>query len=156
MIGDRSFGTTAGEVWASAQHVLYGLTEAGVIPVIKHFPGHGDTSIDSHKALAIVTASQDTLESRELEPFRNAVGAGAPVVMVGHLLVPALDPEQPAHLSPRIISGLLREQWGFEGVVITDDLEMGAIAQGRIGEVAVQAVLAGADKIGRASCRERV
>ena len=147
VIGDRSFGTTPVDVWASGQHVIDGLTEAGVIPVIKHFPGHGDTSIDSHKALAIVTANQDMLESRELVPFRNAVRAGAPVVMVGHLLIPALDPEQPAHLSSRIISGLLREQWGFQGVVITDDLEMGAIAQDRIGEVAVQAVLAGADML---------
>ncbi len=147
VIGDRSYGSTPEEVWAAAQPVMDGLAGAGVIPVVKHFPGHGDTSVDSHLELPSVSADRATLEERELSPFSEAVAAGAPVVMVGHLLVPALDPETPASLSHPIITGLLREQWGYDGLVITDDMEMGAIAQDDIGEAAVQAFLAGADML---------
>lgn len=147
IIGDRSYGPTPAVVWAAGQQVIAGLNAAGVIPVIKHFPGHGDASVDSHKALPVITADKSLLESRELKPFKNAVNAGAPMVMIGHLLVPALDPDHPASLSHSIITGLLREQWGYQGLVITDDMEMGAIAQDNIGEAAVQAVQAGADML---------
>lgn len=147
VIGDRAFASTPTAVWSTGKQVIKGLTDAQVIPVVKHFPGHGDTSVDSHKALPIVSADLDLLESRELKPFHDAVYAGVPVVMIGHILVPALDPDQPASLSKRIINDLLRDRWGFKGVVVTDDLEMGAIAQDNIGEAAVQAVLAGADML---------
>lgn len=147
VIGDRSYGPTPAVVWTAGQQVMAGLTDAGVIPVIKHFPGHGDTSVDSHLALPVVTADKSLLETRELRPFKAAVDSGAPVVMIGHLLVPALDPDHPASLSQLIITGLLREQWGYQGLVVTDDMEMGAIAQDNIGEAAVQAVQAGADML---------
>lgn len=147
VIGDRSYGSTPAVVWAAGQQVMAGLQDAKVIPVIKHFPGHGDTSVDSHKALPLITADKSLLESRELKPFKDAIDALAPVVMVGHLLVPALDPDHPASLSQSVITGLLREQWGYQELVVTDDMEMGAIAQDNIGEAAVQAVQAGADML---------
>lgn len=147
VIGDRSFGSTPEKVWAAAQKVIAGLQASGIVPVVKHFPGHGDTSTDSHLELPSVTADRSLLESRELQPFRDAVTSGVPVVMVGHLLVPALDPDQPASLSRPIITGLLREQWGYDGLIVTDDMEMGAIAQDDIGEASVQAVLAGVDML---------
>lgn len=147
VIGDRSYGATPDVVWNAAQQVMAGLQAAGVIPVVKHFPGHGDTSVDSHLELPVIAADQDVLERRELLPFQNAVAAGAPVVMVGHLLVPAFDPEHPASLSSAIITGLLREEWGYQGLIVTDDMEMGAIAQDDIGEAAVRAVAAGADML---------
>ncbi len=145
VIGNRSFGSTPGDVWRAAEQVMDGLRSQSVIPVVKHFPGHGDTSSDSHLELPVIKAGREQLEERELWPFRSAVDAGAPAVMVGHLLVPTLDGEHPASLSHEIITGLLREQWGYQGLVITDDMEMGAIAQDNIGEAAVQAVLAGVD-----------
>lgn len=145
VIGDRSYGSTVASVWTSGQQVLLGLIDAGIIPVAKHFPGHGDTSTDSHKAVAIVSANEDLLESREIEPFHQAIKALAPAVMLGHLLVPALDSQHLTTVSKAIVSGLLRQKLGFNGVVLTDDLEMGAINQDDIGEIAVQAILAGAD-----------
>ena len=147
VIGDRSFGSTVETVWAAGHQVISGLTASGVIPVVKHFPGHGDTSVDSHTALPSVTADRELLENRELRPFKDAVDAGVPALMVSHLLVSALDPDRPASMSHSIITGLLREQWGYQGLVVTDDMEMGAISQGNIGEAAVQAVLAGADML---------
>src|SRR5262245_55599251 len=148
VIGVRSFGETPSQVTACGRAAIEGLLAAGVIPVAKHFPGHGDTSVDSHIALPRIDADRRTLAIRELRPFEGAIQAGVPVIMTCHVVVPALepDPERPATLSRAIVTGLLRESMGFSGVVITDALEMaGATSRGGYGEVAVQAIEAGCD-----------
>jgi len=148
VIGVRSYGETASQVTACGRAAIEGMLAAGVIPVIKHFPGHGDTSLDSHLTLPQIGADAKTLAMRELRPFEGGIQAGAPVVMTGHVAVPALepDPERPATLSHSIVTGVLRERMGFTGVVITDALEMaGVTSRGDYGEIAVQAIEAGCD-----------
>lgn len=153
VIGKRAFSTNYEEVLHSGLRCAQGMMDAGVIPVVKHFPGHGDTLVDSHKALPVVTRTLDELLARELPPFQAAVSGDAaaglspvPAVMVGHILVEALDPVRPASLSPAVVTGLLREQMGFRGVVCTDDLTMGAVSQNYgMGHAAVLAVQAGCD-----------
>jgi beta-N-acetylhexosaminidase len=118
----------------------------GVAVSAKHFPGHGDTSADSHHALPVVDLPLDTLRSRELEPFRAAIAAGARTIMSSHILLPQLDADQPATFSPRILGELLREELGFDGVVVSDALDM-AGASGEIGiaAAAVRALAGGCD-----------
>ena len=148
VIGIRSYGTTASQVTACGRAAIEGMQAAAVIPVVKHFPGHGDTTLDSHIDLPRINGTAATLAMRELRPFEAAVTAGAPVVMTCHVLVPGLepDPERPATLSRAIVTDLLRGRLGFGGVVITDALEMaGATGRGSYGEVAVRAVEAGCD-----------
>lgn len=146
VIGKRAFGTDEDTVAQLVPQVMAGLTQHGVIPVIKHFPGHGDTAVDSHYDLPVVTKTLEELEALELIPFRAAIQAGAPAVMVAHLLVREIDDTLPATLSPRVVNGLLREKLGFSGVVFTDDLTMGAISDSYgMGEAAVLAVEAGCD-----------
>jgi beta-N-acetylhexosaminidase len=148
VIGIRSFGTTASQVTACGRAAIEGMQSVGLIPVVKHFPGHGDTSLDSHLTLPTVEVDAKTLALRELRPFEAAVNGGAPVVMIAHVSAPALepDPETPATLSRAIVTGILRERMGFQGVVITDALEMaGATSRGSYGEVAVRAIEAGCD-----------
>ena len=148
VIGVRSYGTTASQVTACGRAAVEGMQAAGVIPVVKHFPGHGDTALDSHVALPRVDATLELLAFRELRPFEAAVQWGAPVVMTSHVLVPALDPDpkRPATLSPAILTDLLRGRMKFEGVIVTDALEMaGATSQGTYGDVAVRAIEAGCD-----------
>jgi beta-N-acetylhexosaminidase len=119
-----------------------------LIGIAKHFPGHGNVTVDSHTDLPSVSGDLAALEAAELMPFKWAINNGVPGVMVGHLMVPALDPDLPASLSPKIIDGYLRGQLGFEGVVFTDDINMRALTRYRsIGESAVLAVLAGADML---------
>lgn len=148
VIGIRSFGTSASQVTACGLAAVQGLQAGGVIPVVKHFPGHGDTAVDSHVDLPRIDAPESLLALRELRPFEAAVKGGAPVAMIGHLVVPALDPEpeRPATLSRAIVTGVLRERMGFQGIVVTDALEMEAVAsRGSYGEVAVGAIEAGCD-----------
>lgn len=153
VIGTRAFSDNWEKVLYAGLQCTQGITDAGIIPVVKHFPGHGDTLIDSHKALPVVTRTLDELLTRELPPFQAAVSGDSkngvsPVhaVMVGHILVETLDPDLPASLSPAVVTGLLREQMGFPGVVCTDDLTMGAISQAwGVGQAAVLAVQAGCD-----------
>ncbi|MGE5177027.1 MAG: glycoside hydrolase family 3 N-terminal domain-containing protein [Hyphomicrobiales bacterium] len=148
VIGIRAFGSTASQVTACGRAAIEGTQEVGLIPVVKHFPGHGDTTLDSHVALPRVEADAALLAFRELRPFEAAVAWGVPVVMTSHVLVPALDPDpaNPATLSPAILTGLLRGKMKFEGVIVTDALEMeGVTGRGGFGEVAVRAVEAGAD-----------
>lgn len=146
VIGDRSFGADAKTVITHGIAVIQGLKEGGVSPVVKHFPGHGDTSVDSHLELPVVNKTLKQLEAFELLPFKAAVENGADMVMVAHLLLPQIDDSRPASLSPAIISDLLRDQLGYEGVVITDDMTMGGIVNHYpIGEAAVDSVKAGAD-----------
>ncbi|MGK5739648.1 glycoside hydrolase family 3 protein [Micromonospora sp. URMC 103] len=148
VIGVRSFGADPALVARHTAAWVRGLQAGGVAACAKHFPGHGDTRVDSHHDLPVITADRDRLDATELAPFRAAVAAGVQAVMTGHLLVPALDPELPATLSPRILGGLLRDELGFSGVVVTDAVEMRAVAD-RYGfaGAAVRALAAGADAI---------
>lgn len=146
VIGVRSFGADAELV---AEHVAAwtrGLEATGVAACAKHFPGHGDTAQDSHLALPVVDADADTLRARDLAPFRAAIAAGTRTIMTSHILVPAFDAHQPATFSQPILTGVLRGELGFEGVIVTDALDM-AGASGTIGipAAAVAALTAGAD-----------
>jgi beta-N-acetylhexosaminidase len=146
VIGDRAFGTQADVVSRVGISVMEGMKSQGVIPVVKHFPGHGDTSVDSHTGLPVVEHDLARLRSVELVPFAEAVKKGAPAVMVAHLLMTKLDPDKPASMSSAVIQKLLRDELQFKGVVITDDMTMEAVAKvADIGSAAVQSVLAGAD-----------
>ncbi|SFE39732.1 beta-N-acetylhexosaminidase [Paenibacillus algorifonticola] len=146
VIGNRAFGSTAESVIASGIETMKGIQAGHVVPVIKHFPGHGDTSVDSHLDLPVVDKSLKQLEQFELLPFVEAIKERAPAVMVGHLLIPAMDKQYPASLSKTIITDLLRDELGFTGVVITDDMTMGGITKHfGIQDAAVKAVQAGND-----------
>ncbi|MEU4355343.1 glycoside hydrolase family 3 protein [Streptomyces virginiae] len=148
VIGVRSFGA---DTHLAARHTaayVEGLQAAGVAACTKHFPGHGDTNVDSHHALPRIDVDLDTLAARELVPFKAAIEAGTKAVMSAHILVPALDPTRPATLSPQILTGLLRKELGYEGLIVTDGMEMHAIA-GTYGieRGSVLAIAAGADAI---------
>ncbi|GAA4190287.1 glycoside hydrolase family 3 N-terminal domain-containing protein [Microbispora amethystogenes] len=147
VIGVRSFGSDPEAVGRHGAAWIEGLQSAGVAACAKHFPGHGDTVTDSHLALPAVRASREVIERRDLPPFRAAIAAGVRAVMCGHLLVPAVGP-LPATLSRAVLTGLLREEMGFGGLVVTDAIEMRAVAALHApGEIAVRALAAGADAI---------
>ncbi|WP_422657121.1 beta-N-acetylhexosaminidase [Paenibacillus sp. EC2-1] len=147
VIGDRSFGSNAAQVARLGTAAMKGIQEAGVVAAVKHFPGHGDTVVDSHVGLPVVNVDMNRLNKLELVPFKEAIDQGADVVMVAHLLMSKIDPKTPASYSKPIITGLLREQLGYKGVVITDDMTMGAVDNGKIelGEIAIRSVLAGSN-----------
>ena len=146
VIGDRSFGSDPYQVAKLGISTMHGMMDNGIIPVVKHFPGHGDTVVDSHKSLPKVETTLEELRNVELVPFQKAIEEGADAVMVAHILFPALDPDYPSSMSKAIITGLLRNQMQFEGVIITDDLTMGAIENDyTIPEAAVQSFIAGSD-----------
>lgn len=128
IIGDRAFGRTPEDVARYAGAYSAGMIISNVAPCLKHFPGHGDTQTDSHLELPVLTSSLEELRQRELVPFQKLLKAQIPMVMTAHILFPELDPELPATLSPRIIADLLRVEMGFDGVVISDDLNMKALA----------------------------
>lgn len=144
VIGDRAYSDDfeqAAELVASA---VQGFTDAGVVCCLKHFPGHGDTDTDTHDGAAVVDKSLEELRAGELLPFISGIEAGADMVMIGHITVTALD-EVPATISEAVISGLLREELGWDGVVITDSLDMGAMAGYDNGEVCARFIEAGGD-----------
>ena len=156
VIGDRAFGRDWETVSDFGFHAVQAMEEAGnVVPVVKHFPGHGDTSTDSHVDLPVVDKTLDDLRQGELAPFDMALSGEywgepkmdpAPAVMVAHILMTQIDPDLPASLSPKVVTGLLRQEMGYEGMVCTDDLTMGAISSTYgMGEAAVMAVEAGCD-----------
>lgn len=146
IINTRAFSDRADLVATLGKAFLAGLRSGGAIGCAKHFPGHGDSVLDSHLTLPRIDASAAELEARELVPFRAAAQAGADCVMTAHLLVPSIDPDRPASLSPRVTTGLLRERLGYGGGIATDALMMGAIAEKwGPGEAAVLALEAGAD-----------
>jgi beta-N-acetylhexosaminidase len=148
VIGDRSFGADPATASRAAVAWMRGLAAGGVAPVGKHFPGHGATEADSHELLPVVGASRAQLQARDLVPFRAAIRAGLGAVMVGHLLVRALDPAAPATLSRAVVGGLLRGSMGFDGLVVSDDLEMGALAATMSVPVAAErALAAGIDQL---------
>lgn len=146
VIGVRSFGADPALVARHSRAYVEGLQSTGVAACAKHFPGHGDTVTDSHLALPRVDVSRDVLEARELVPFAAAIAAGAASIMTSHIVVSAIDPTAPATFSAPVVQGVLREQLGFDGVVVTDALDMaGASADTGIPEAAVRALLAGCD-----------
>lgn len=149
VIGTRSFGGSPEAVAACGVAAVEGYRAGGVAATAKHFPGHGDSAVDSHLALPVLPHDLERLERVELAPFRAAVAAGVDVVMVGHLAVPALDPSgAPASVSRPLTRGLLRERIGFQGVVMTDCMEMAGVSpDAGFGRVAVAAFLAGADLV---------
>lgn len=146
IIGDRAFSADPVQVCSLGLATLAGLQDHRVIACGKHFPGHGDTSADSHKELPVVDASAERLFDLELRPFRHAIENGLATIMTAHVLYRSLDDRLPATLSPAILSGLLRDELRFQGVTVTDDLEMRAIVDHYgIGDAAVLALQAGAD-----------
>ena len=148
VIGDRAFATTPGEVATHAIAFWRGLRGAGVLGCGKHFPGHGDTHTDSHLSLPVVSHDLQRLRAVELAPFQAAVRAGFEAMMTAHVLYPALDPRLPATLSRRISTELLREELGFRGVLVSDDLGMQAVAaRYPIEDLAVAAIEAGVDHL---------
>jgi beta-N-acetylhexosaminidase len=145
-IGVRSPGGRPALVARVASAQVAGYRRSGVVPVLKHFPGHGSVPADSHVTLPVQTASPRTLATRDLLPFRQAVRAGAPAVMVAHIDVEAVDPGVPSSVSSPVVTGLLRRELGFEGLVVTDSLQMSAVADRYgTGDAAVAALAAGAD-----------
>ena len=146
VIGVRSFGADAELVAAHTAAWVDGLQQTGVAASAKHFPGHGDTATDSHLELPVVDLPVETLRARELVPFRAAIAAGSRTIMTSHILLPQLDAEHPATFSARILQGLLRGELGFDGVIVTDALDMaGASGVHGIPEAAVRALAAGCD-----------
>lgn len=145
VIGVRSFGEDPAKVSDLVSAYARGLRRSGIADTAKHFPGHGDTNVDSHVGLPAVNASLQRLDSVELLPFRRLIAEGVGTIMTAHVLFPAVEPDPvPATLSHRVLTGLLREKLGYRGVIVTDCLEMKAV-DGRYENLAVRAVLAGAD-----------
>ncbi len=148
VIGDRALAETAAEVARLGRVIVRGLQAGGVAACGKHFPGHGDTSTDSHAELPLVEHAPDRLRAIEFEPFRAAIAEGVAFIMTAHVLVPALDGSRPSTLSPAVVEDLLRGELGFEGVILSDDLEMKAVsARYEVPDAAVQAVRAGCDGV---------
>ncbi len=147
VIGERSFSNDPAEVTRLAAAWMRGSLREGVACCVKHFPGHGDTHVDSHHALPTVDKTRAELDALELAPFKALAGQ-APAMMTAHIVYPQIDPDRPATLSPQVLGGILRRDWGYDGVVITDALMMKAVAE-RFGYArsAVMAIAAGADMV---------
>ena len=145
-MAERSFGPDPDKAVEYGQAVIDGHASQGVLTCLKHFPGIGDVMADPHHVLPTVHNPEDRIRRVELAPFIKAVGRGAPAVMSAHVNFPALDPDNPATFSHRIMTGLLRDEMGFSGLALTDDLEMGAVVNHySMGPAAVKAVRAGCD-----------
>lgn len=146
VINTRSYGSNTSTVTEMGLAYMEGVQMAGSIPVIKHFPGHGDTTVDSHHDLPTISRTLDQLKSKELIPFQEAINKNAPALMTAHILFPALDQKYPATLSSRILQDLLRKELNFNGLIFTDAMEMKAIADRyETGESAILAIEAGVD-----------
>ncbi|MDT0202045.1 glycoside hydrolase family 3 N-terminal domain-containing protein [Nocardioides sp. AE5] len=147
-IGSRSPGSDPAVVADQAVAAATGIAEAGLLPVPKHFPGHGSVPADSHHELPVQDRTRAELDGTDLVPFREAVAAGVPTIMVGHIDVRAIDPGTPASLSGEVVTGLLRDDLGFDGLVMTDAVEMAGVQAGhRSGEASVLALAAGVDVV---------
>jgi beta-N-acetylhexosaminidase len=156
IIGVRSYGEDADLVAGMAAAQVKGYQDAGTIACAKHFPGHGDTAVDSHLGLATIPYGMDRLEQVELVPFKAAIAAGVSFIMTAHIIFEALDPKRPATLSPAVVDGLLRRDLGYQGVVITDCMEMKGIRDHYgLGEAAVMAIEAGVDILAACHTPER-
>lgn len=148
VIGDRSFGPDANIVTRLGIQEMKGMQSKNIISVVKHFPGHGDTSVDSHVGLPVINNDADRLKGFELVPFANAIQNNTDGIMIAHILLPKIDSDNPASMSKTIITDMLRDEMDFKGIVITDDMTMGAIVKNyNIGEAAVRSINAGSDII---------
>lgn len=148
VIADRSFGKDPKIVGKLGMQTMLGMKKQHIIPVVKHFPGHGDTEVDSHLELPLIDKSVAELQVLELIPFKESIEAGVDAMMTAHILLPQIDDEFPASMSKKVITGILREQLDYDGVVMTDDMTMRAITDHfEIGEAAVQSIKAGTDII---------
>ena len=148
VIGDRALAEQADLVGRLGAAIVRALQAEGIAACGKHFPGHGDTSTDSHVELPLVEHPPERLRDTEFAPFRAAIDAGVATIMTAHVLVPSLDEKRPASLSPRIVHELLREELKFEGVILSDDLEMKAVAaEFAVPSAAVMAIQAGCDGV---------
>ena len=148
VIGDRALAERAVDVAKLGKVIIETLQGAGIAACGKHFPGHGDTSTDSHLELPLIEHPPDRLEAVELVPFTAAIAAGVACIMTAHILLPALDDERPATLSPIIVDDLLKKRLGFTGLVLSDDLEMKAVAnEYQVPAAAVLAIEAGCDGV---------
>jgi beta-N-acetylhexosaminidase len=148
VIGDRAFGEEPGLVSKLGIETMKGLQSQNIISVVKHFPGHGDTAVDSHTGLPIVNHDLNRLKSLELVPFSSAIENSVDAIMMAHILLPKIDSVSPASFSKTIISEVLRKDMNFDGIVITDDMTMGAIVNHYdIGDAAVKSINAGSDII---------
>jgi len=148
VIGDRALAEDAESVGRLGAAIIDGLQQNGVAACGKHFPGHGDTSVDSHLELPLVEHPPDRIRRVECVPFREAIRAEVAFIMTAHVLVPSLDEDKPATLSPRIVQALLRDELGYQGVIVSDDLEMKAIAKTySVPQGAVEAIAAGCDAL---------
>ena len=146
VIGDRAFGTNEDVVSKMGIATMKGLEDAGIIPTLKHFPGHGDTAVDSHVGLPIVTKDLNELNEFEFIPFKKAIEKGCDVVMVSHIILNKIDSQNPSTLSKKVVTDILKKDLGFSGVVITDDMNMGAIVQNfSIEEASIKSIKAGVD-----------
>ncbi len=146
VINTRSYGSNTSTVTEMGLAYMEGVQMAGSIPVIKHFPGHGDTTVDSHHDLPTISKTLDQLKTQELIPFQKAIDKNAPALMTAHILFPALDKKYPATLSSQILQQLLRKELNFNGLIFTDAMEMKAIADRyETGESAILALQAGVD-----------
>jgi beta-N-acetylhexosaminidase len=156
VIGDRAFGSHAGSVAQLGTAFIHGMRAAGVLTVGKHFPGHGDTVLDSHVALPVCERTATQLNACELLPFRAAIAAGIEAIMTAHVIYPTWDALHPATLSPTILTEILRQGMGFTGVIVTDDLGMAAVAETvPWQEIPLRALGAGADLLLICHGRER-
>ena len=144
VIGDRALGGEPGMVAELGGAVANGLLEGGVLPVIKHIPGHGRAGVDSHFDLPVVDSDRELLEATDFEPFRRL--ANLPWAMTAHVVYRAVDAERPASLSPRVIADIIRGSIGFDGFLLSDDVSMKAL-NGDIGELSLAAVEAGCDAV---------
>ena len=146
VIGVRSFGTEPALVARHSAAWVSGLQSTAIAGSAKHFPGHGDTALDSHLSLPVINRSLDQLRDRELVPFVAAIAAGVRTIMTSHIMVPQLDPQFPATFSTAVLQGLLRDTLGFDGLIVTDALDMvGASGETGVPEAALRAVIAGCD-----------
>lgn len=144
VIGDRAYGTEPAKVAAIAGAIAAGLGEGGVLPVLKHIPGHGRATADSHKRLPVVSAERATLETTDFAAFRPL--AGLPLGMTAHVVFSAVDPVAPATTSAAIVGGVIRDSVGFRGLLMSDDISMGALS-GSISERSAAAIAAGCDMV---------
>ena len=148
VIGDRAFAETADQVARLGRMMVRTLQSAGLAACGKHFPGHGDTSTDSHLELPLVEHDPDRLRAVEFTPFRAAIAEQVAFMMTAHVLVPSLDETRPATLSPKVVQAILRDELGYQGVILSDDLEMKAVsAKYDVPDAAVEAIAAGCDAV---------
>ena len=148
VIGDRALSSDPATVSRLGRVIIEGFQSNGIAACAKHFPGHGDTGVDSHRELPVIEHSPEHLREKEMAPFRAAIAGEVAAVMTAHVLYPALDEEHPASLSQTVVNEILRGELGHRGLVVTDDLDMGAITESQtVEQAAVRAIAAGCDTL---------